>query len=207
MQRSGAAVLAWPGARVLAHGVALQCAAGAFWYLAFGLSDWITRLHSRRIRVHFDFELAIPLVPAMTLAYVSLYPLCWLAPFVLRERRQLNQLALAFAGETAAAALCFVLLPARNAFPTPPAEQLGAWAALFQFSDALNLEYNLLPSLHVAYAVTFAGSYARRGWPLLFWSWAGVIALSTVLTHQHHLADVVAGALLGAAALVACTRL
>jgi hypothetical protein len=64
---------------------------------------------------------------------------------------------------------------------------------LYRFADTVNLEYNMVPSLHVAFAVSCALSYSRISWPWLWWSWAAAIALSTLLCHQHHLLDLVAG--------------
>ena len=47
-----------------------------------------------------------------------------------------------------------------------------------------------------------AAVYAPRagvGGGVIVWGWAGVVAASTLLTHQHHVADVLAGWLLGVA--------
>ena len=92
------------------------------------------------------------------------------------------------------------------AFAPPREEDLGIWAALFHFADKLNLTYNLLPSLHVAFAVICVAIFSARA-PLagkvLLWFWAAMVAASTVLLHQHHLLDVATGWLL---ALV-CVRL
>jgi membrane-associated phospholipid phosphatase len=202
-----APVLAFPGWPLFLYGAWLQLAVGAFWFLAFGASDWASQLNPLRVHVHFAFEPALPLWPALTLAYVSLYPLCWLAPLIVRERRGLDALASCVVAETVLACVVFVLLPVESGFAPIDATQLGNWGPLFRFADALNLDFNMLPSLHVAYAVTFAGVYARNGARALFWSWAALIALSTVLTHQHHLADVAAGAGLGAGAVWGYARL
>ena len=66
-------------------------------------------------------------------------------------------------------------------------------------SDRLNLDYNLVPSLHVALAaVCLQAFWEGRSMPvrvaLVLWGLA--LALSTIFTHQHHVLDVVAGAVL-----------
>jgi membrane-associated phospholipid phosphatase len=61
------------------------------------------------------------------------------------------------------------------------------------------LSYNLLPSLHVTFALTTAAALAPFGgprWKTVIWSWSLLIAASTLFTHQHHVADVLAGAVL-----------
>jgi membrane-associated phospholipid phosphatase len=64
------------------------------------------------------------------------------------------------------------------------------------------LEYNMVPSLHVALSVCCVAIFVRRATAfgrVLLWSWAAAIALSTLLTHQHHVIDAVTGWLLGLA--------
>jgi membrane-associated phospholipid phosphatase len=165
------------------------------WFgIVYGGADWITAQRAARIRIHLDAELSIPLIPWFTLGYMSIYLLFAIAPFVLRTRRELNRLALAQALTILVASIGFLLVPAQLAFPPP--QDLGPWESLFRFADRLNLDYNLVPSLHVALSVicvelfaphaTMSIRLALRGWGLL-------IAASTILTHQHHLLDVVTG--------------
>jgi membrane-associated phospholipid phosphatase len=66
-----------------------------------------------------------------------------------------------------------------------------------------NLDYphNLVPSLHVAYAV-LAGAVVWNGatarWlRVLSGAWLALLISSVLLVHQHHLLDVVTGAALG----------
>ncbi len=76
----------------------------------------------------------------------------------------------------------------------------GPWAPWFHVADRMNLDYNLLPSLHVAFSVCCAAidaHQAARAVTALLWSWAAAIALSTLLTHQHQLIDVATGGALG----------
>jgi membrane-associated phospholipid phosphatase len=60
----------------------------------------------------------------------------------------------------------------------------------------------LIPSLHVAMFVTTAGAYAHqsgRVGRIVLGLWATAVVASTVLTHQHHLIDAIAGLALGLA--------
>ncbi len=168
--------------------------------LVYGLGDLVTGLHRWRLPVALPFELGLPFVPAWSWAYLSLYPLFACAPLVLVRGEQLRALARAVELAILVAGPCFLLWPAEPAWP-PPRVTGGPHAAAFALADLLNLRYNLVPSLHVAFAATCALAYARaRGAAaaLVFGSWAAAIAASTVLLHQHHLVDVATGLALAA---------
>ncbi|HVT57029.1 MAG TPA: phosphatase PAP2 family protein [Thermoanaerobaculia bacterium] len=194
--------LAWPGWAHLRYAGWLSLA-NALWFVAvYGGADSLTARRSFRVPVHVAAELRIPFVPAMTLVYMSIYVLFILAPFVLRTRRELRAAITTLAVITFAGGIGFLLFPAELAFPPPPESELGIWAGLFHFADDLNLTYNLLPSLHVALSVACVAmfsAHAAAAGRVLLWSWAGLIAASTVLIHQHHVLDVVTGWLLAAA--------
>jgi hypothetical protein len=125
---------------------------------------------------------------------MSIYALFLAGPFIIRDRREFAALVLGMSLATLIGGISFLLVPSRAAFP-PPAE-LGVWSGLFQFADRLNLDYNMAPSLHVAFSVACVAAFARHASAagrVLLWLWAAAIALSTVLTHQHHIIDVVSG--------------
>src|SRR5216684_6327360 len=98
----------------------------------------------------------------MTLFYMSIYLLFWMAPFVLRTRREFRALVIALAVAIFCGAIGFLLFPADLAFAPPREEDLGIWAGMFHFADTLNLTYNLLPSLHVAFAVVCVAIFSGR---------------------------------------------
>jgi membrane-associated phospholipid phosphatase len=138
----------------------------------------------------------MPFVPAFILAYLSLDLVFILAPFVLRTRGELQALALTLASVTAVAGLGFLLVPAEPAFSIQDA---GAWSGLFEVSRRMALRYNMVPSLHVALSCVCLAAYASRRSRLvrLFLGvWGAAIALSTLLTHQHHVLDVITGLIL-----------
>jgi membrane-associated phospholipid phosphatase len=198
---SGAAqTRAWlPGWRHLVDAVILSLVVLMVFAIVYGGADYLTEGRTL-CRIHFDFELGIPFVPAMTLAYVSMNGLFVLAPFLLRSRRELVALAGALVSAILIAGVGFILWPAEPAFPQP--QDLGIWTELFHAADRINLRYNMVPSLHVALTIAAVSILARGNRMLtaaMLWSWGLVICLSTVLTHQHHLIDVATGAALGVA--------
>ena len=171
-----------------------MCLVTLWFALVYGGSDWLTDQRSWRVPIHTEFELGIPLVPSFVLVYVSLYVLFLGVPFVLRTKQEIDILAKQQVIVITIAGLCFWLLPADLAYP--PATDLGIWEKLFRWADELNLDHNLVPSLHVAMSAVSIKHYAANAttsvrW--LLWIWCLLIAASTLLTHQHHLLDVAAG--------------
>ena len=180
--------------------------AGAIWFaLIYGGADYVTSRRPFRVPVHFEAEKSIPAIPATVWAYMSIYALFLMGPFVLRSSRRLIALGAALAAVALVAGIGFVLIPAELVYPVAvDASGPGATAALYRFADWLNLEHNLLPSLHVALSVTCIAAYASRAGRtgrLVLWTWAVVVILSTILTHFHHVLDAVTGFVLGLVAV------
>jgi membrane-associated phospholipid phosphatase len=189
--------VAWPGWQHLRVTGPLALGFALFWLVVYGGASALTRGYPVRLRVHMDWELGLPFVPELSLVYLSLNVLLLLLLFVFRTWPELVPLVVVMGFQTLVAAACFLVLPVEDAFP--PVSVTGPWGALFAVADTLNLERNYLPSLHVAYAVTAALAIGRRAGPVgraAVLAWAAAIAASTLLLHQHYLADVVAGGLL-----------
>jgi membrane-associated phospholipid phosphatase len=191
-------LFAWPGWKHLRFALFLGFVSLWWFILMYGGADALTSHRTLRVRVHLDSELNIPFVPEMILVYISLYLYFVAAPFILRERRRLFSFALTLDLIILIGGICFLLIPARLAFPAP--QNLGTLPGLFRLADRVNLTYNLVPSLHVAMSVFCSATFAARAGvtgKVLFWMWALAVAVSTLLTHQHHLLDVITGLLLG----------
>ncbi len=156
--------------------------------LFYGSADLLTGLHDWRIPI--PFPKGIPFWPEWAVVYLSLDLLLvgayWKVPKV-----KLSEFTMTLLLATVLAWPFFVLLPLA-AVPADTQVRSG----LFAVADLLNLENNLFPSLHVAYAA-IAALYLRRSW---VWLWSLAVMLSTVLLHQHHPVDIVGGILLAFAA-------
>jgi hypothetical protein len=193
-------LFAWPGRRLLARAAVFAVALTAWFYLIYGGADWITDQHTQRLRVHFEIERFTPFVPEMIVVYHSLCLLFAAAPFVLRTAHELNAFAATLTCVIFLAGVCFLSFPAELAYSTH--RDWGAWSGWYALADWLNLRYNLAPSLHVALGIVCVDLFARRASPAgkgLLWVWGAAIALSTVLTHEHHLLDAATGFLLALA--------
>ncbi len=162
-----------------------------------------------QMRVDFGWEAAVPFVPGMVWVYSSIYLVFLAAPFVLRREREIAALGAAIAVVILMGGAGFLLFPARLAYPPAPDPSGPITAAVMRVSDRINLTYNLVPSLHVALSTTTLGAMATRARPavrVLLALGAGTVGLSTVLTHQHHVIDVVAGYGVAAVAVLAVYR-
>jgi membrane-associated phospholipid phosphatase len=194
-------LFAWPASKDLRITGALALGFLGFWIVAYGGANWITELHDVRWTLGMDWEARVPFVPEAAAVYLSLNLLVLLPIFVFRRWEEAVPLLVVMVAETVAAAVCFVLVPVKG--PALRFDPSGASGAMFRVADVLNLEHNYFPSLHVSYAFTVALAIGRRcTWPgkFAFWLWAGAIAVSTVLLHQHYVIDIVGAAFLTAVA-------
>ena len=125
---------------------------------------------------------------------MSISPILTLAPFIIRNVKVFKLFFKVMLIETIIASFFFLILPVENTYPDKLVT--GLFSSVFHLADKVNLTYNELPSLHVAFAFTAAYFYQSKvaitGKIFLF-LWASLVALSTLLTHQHHLISVLSG--------------
>lgn len=154
------------------------------------------------IDISLPGEAGIPFVPWAAPVYLSAMGMFMLAPLLLPTPERFLPLAATAAFEVLLAWWIFVLFPlAPLAVSTPPE---GLAGDLFRLADLINLEGNMLPSLHVALATTVAIAVGQAHSARLRWAlrtWALAIALSTLLTRQHYALDVLAGFILAWASM------
>jgi hypothetical protein len=162
--------------------------------IVYGGCNWIT---ARRVNVgtfYFEWERTIPFVPFFILPYMSIDLFFVAAPFLCRTDRELSILAKRIAAAIIVAGICFLLFPLRFAFQRPHAD--GWLGALFDWFRGMDAPYNLLPSLHAALTLILLDVYFRHTRSFVrvaIMMWFVLIALSPVLTYQHHLIDIVGG--------------
>ena len=156
--------------------------------------NWITGQRSQVGSFYFQWEHAIPFVPFMILPYMSIDLSFIAAPFICRTEEELRIFSRRVIAAILIAGLCFLLFPLRFAFPRPHAS--GWLGVVFDWFQGVDLPFNLFPSLHAALLLLLVDVYARnvRGVLLLVvMSWFFLIALSPLLTYQHHVIDIVGG--------------
>lgn len=170
----------------------------SFLFLAVYTScNWITSIRSDVGFWFFEWERNIPFVPWMILPYMSLDLFFVAAPFLLRNEQERRT----FAGRVTAAILVagafFLFMPLQFGFPRPVVS--GWLGSIYRFLHAFDQPFNLFPSLHITLQIILADTYSRHSKGVIRWAvqiWFSLIGISTLLTYQHHIIDVVGGFIL-----------
>ena len=169
--------------------------------VVYGGADILGDSVTQRYLVAFDFEAQIPFVPSMALIYLSILPLMLLLPVVYNNPWKLFPLFVVLSLEVLVGGALFLVFPTQEIFPS---RESSVNTLIFFVADTLNLRYNNLPSLHVTLSLTSAIALGQRcgTWGRWFYlGWGVLITVSSVLMHEHHIADVIAGVLLAIAGM------
>lgn len=171
--------------------------AAAFQVLyGLGSADFNTRTAFHDVALPIDAH--APFWPLWSLAYISIGPLLAAAALALRTPARTTPFLAALLLQLVAGTACFLVFPVA-AMPIPQTAMTPIEAALFAMADGINLDGNMMPSLHVAFALSAAWAASPRlGWPLRLgvWAWAIAVCASTWLIRQHWVLDLAGGALL-----------
>src|SRR6185369_15891627 len=199
--------LAWPGAANLKVTIPLCLSFIKLFSSVYGGTSLLAAVRNPHPDPSFRFEMGVPFIPAMAAVYLTVPLILLMTPFILRTWRELTPFYLTLTAETLIAGLCFLVVPFAQAYP--PRVASGFWGGIFRLADTLNLEYNEVPSLLVAFAVTAALVFSRRCGglgKLVLAVWTLGVLLSTLLIHEQHLLDIGAGAALGVLGFVFVQR-
>ncbi len=174
--------------------LATSACLSALFIVVYGGCNWITSLRSDVGTLHFEWERYIPFVPVMIIPYMSIDLFFVGAPFLCKSDRELSTFSKRVIAAILVAGTCFLLFPLRFAFPRPHAD--GWLGVIFDWFRTKDKPYNLLPSLHIALRTFLADTYARHTKGIVRGAsniWFSLVGLSTLLTYQHHVMDVVGG--------------
>jgi hypothetical protein len=178
--------------RIIAAGWA--AALGALFVVTYGAMLRLTALRSDVGTLAFGWEREIPFVPLLWVPYLSIDLFFVAAPFCCRTAAERERIARRLTVAILLSAAGFLAFPLRLAFDPPAAA--GAVARLHGAVSWLVGPSNLFPSLHVGLAALLWPVYRDRTAGLAragLAAWFALIVASTVLTHQHHVADVAGG--------------
>jgi hypothetical protein len=124
-----------------------------------------------------------------------MYVLFAMPPFFLKVA-ELTALGKQLIAGTLISGLVFLLVPARLGFVREVPES-GLIESIYSTLFAVDMPHNMVPSLHVVFStlilLALANASAGEQNKILWYGWLMVICASTLLVHQHHLIDVVAG--------------
>ncbi len=199
--------LAWPGMAGLRLTLPLSYLFFKIFYSVYGGTSLLAKLRRPHVDFYFPWEMRLPFLPSWTLVYLTVPLLLLLTPFILRTWRSFMPFFLTLTAETLVAGVIFLAVPLAQAYPPRVAE--GFVGGVFHLADRLNLDYNKLPSLHMAFAVTAAIVFGRRcGWlgRTLFSLWIVAVCASGMLMHEHQILDLAAGLVLGLAGVATVQR-
>jgi membrane-associated phospholipid phosphatase len=169
------------------------CLMGGTFYILSNHSHWFPA-HQLRLT---SVDQAIPFIPETVWIYNSdmiLFPAAYL---VSNSMTVLSRYLYSFLFVLLISVAIFLFWPTiypRDLFPLPPT--LDTWTAkTFNHLRNVDTPANCLPSLHVSMSYLAAFIYLdhQREKFAFFFTWATLVALSTLTTKQHYLADVVTG--------------
>jgi membrane-associated phospholipid phosphatase len=150
----------------------------------------------------------IPFAPGGVYLYQSIWLLTPIAPWLMSSKAELVQYTRGLISISLLAFVVFLVYPTACIRPeTKPATNY-----LYSLVIQVDRELNAFPSLHAAFAVFHAlccfAVFSQIHWatPLrwVIWIWTLGIILSTLLTKQHVVLDVVSGSLLGIVGYTLC---
>jgi membrane-associated phospholipid phosphatase len=144
----------------------------------------------------------LPVQPAWAVVYGCLYLFLIVLPvLVVRDESLIRRTVHAYLFVWIAAYVCFLLYP--TVAPRPTRVEGGGFATWgLRFLYSADPPYNCFPSLHVAHSFVSALAVrrVRRGLGDAAAAVASLVAVSTLFTRQHYVADVASGILLAAVA-------
>ncbi len=150
----------------------------------------------------------LPLVPTWALVYGALYAFLIVLPvFVIQQEELIRRTVWAYLTVWIVAYICFILYPTVASRPDAvTGKGFAVWGLRFLYSA--DPPYNCFPSLHVAHSFVsgLACWRVHRTLGFIAVSCATLVAVSTLFTKQHYVADLVAGILLAFAAYAVCLR-
>lgn len=172
------------------------------WLIAYETLGHAT--NAAGVPMFLPFERRWPVVEWTEWVYASVYLVAVLVPMMARRRADLRRFCIAGWVGTGVGHLLYFVLP----FVAPPrAFEAATWAGrLLMMERAEGVEGRAaFPSFHVFWAVLAAWLIARSRprWAAAAWVWAAALSVSCVTTGMHAIADVAAGAVMGAACLAA----
>lgn len=138
----------------------------------------------------------IPLQPAWTIPYQGLYLFLIVLPIlIVRQEEHIRRTVRAYLMIWLVSYAIFLVYPTMA--PRPAAASLPEGFAVWSLLGLYGADppYNCFPSLHVAHSFVSALTCTRvhRGLGIIAIVMAAVVALSTLFTKQHYVADLVAG--------------
>lgn len=173
-----------------------------FFYLTYGVANWLASLREHVPNLAFAWEKNIPFFAWTIIPYWSLNAFYALSLFVNETPDDVTRLARRYLTAQIIAIACFLAFPLQAIFVRP--ETHGLPGFMFDVLGGFDKPFNQAPSLHIALLVIIWDHWRRRltgVWRATWHVWSLLIGVSVLTTWQHHIVDIPTGALLGLFAL------
>lgn len=186
---------------------------GILWLVLAGGSYFvINRLpRGELIDMSTDFDRALPTWPIFVVPYLSFLPIVFIVlPFILWRNEKLFRLfTLSVLAAQVVMNVCYLLIPATLVRPELKGSDIFT-VLLRDLVWVIDQPLNTFPSNHVALSVLaiVVLAWLPQGFKRFWWLqlWLALVAVSTLLTHQHVIADLISGVILGALVPIALVR-
>lgn len=164
--------------------------------MVYNLCTWYASSLDHVPSFTFDFEKSIPFIPLSIIPYMAGGLFFCLAFFSCKDKYQLKILTWRMLFVTVIAGIFFIIVPLKFSFAKPEVSHriLGL---PFSFLKAFDSPFNQSPSLHIAFAFLFWSVFKELSkWRTFLMIWLVLLGISTLTTFQHHLIDILNGAIL-----------
>ena len=146
-------------------------------------------------QLYLECEKDIPQVPGMILFYESYSLLILLSFICAKSPKNIRALSITMMVSSVIACTIFLLFPGELGFSRTM--NIQGYESMFEVLHRMDKPHNLYPSLHITFSAISAFTLLRHNqkkrMQVLLILWVIMIALSVILTHQHHLFDIATG--------------
>ncbi|WP_081411680.1 phosphatase PAP2 family protein [Chryseobacterium gregarium] len=162
----------------------------------YNFSAWYVSSLDQVPSFTFDFEKSIPFVPLSIIPYMASGLFFCVVFFSCQNKNQLKILTWRMLFVIITAGIFFITVPLRFSFAKPEVSNV-ILALPFSFLKTFDSPFNQSPSLHIAFAFIFWSVFKDLSkWRIFFMTWLILLGISTLTTYQHHVIDILTGAIL-----------
>lgn len=172
---------------------------GVFW-LGYFLLEYFP-IFPVRMMPSLSLDQALPFLPQAAFIYVSQFFTMPLVAWLLTTRAELSAYCKGVVAIAGSCFLIFFFFPTMVLRPSLDAES----DFIYRFVISVDNPHNAFPSLHAAFGIftagcaweVFKGWKSGRVWIGVIWFCTAAVLVSTLLTKQHVVWDIVAGGFIG----------
>ncbi len=196
------AALVLPSRAVVLRAALWLLVLAPFFYLTYGLANYLASLRTDVPNIALDGEEIIPFVEWTIIPYWSINLFYVTTLFANEAPAGVDRIARRYLTCQIIAVTLFIVMPLQAIYAKP--QTSGLTGFMFDALGSFDKPFNQAPSLHIALLVIIWDHWRhrfQRFWRTIWHIWSALIALSVLTTFQHHFLDIPTGILLGLFAL------